>query len=692
MARLVTLVVSALILALPFLMPGADPARLAGLEAYRILTEVTVPAEGDEEAPTVGDVLLDSSACTIFEGEREGEAQFVLFGAGLRDVPLGHPSALDLRRSITRGLRQVAGDRGLSLEVVGENMPAQGGASFELLVLKEDALKLVVRGIDSLPDSEYELAWEIPRRTSLLPPLVAIAIAVIFRRPIAALFLGVLAGSVLFVVRGGAGVGGGLVTGALRVVDTYFWHELVDRERYMIVLFVVFMLAMVGVMTRSGGIRGVMDSIARVANSVRSTQVSTYLMGLVIFFDDYANTILVGSTMRPLTDRFKVAREKLAYIVDSTAAPVAGLAIFSTWIAFQVSTFSAQLPAANLAPSEGYRVVVDTLPYRFYCIFTLLFVGMVVVSGRDFGPMRKAEQRARRGDGLVGAGAKPMVSAEATAMEPAAGIVPRAHRAIVPIAAFIAVSLGWIVYKGSAALPADMPLWSAEGLRQVLYEGSGSEPLMLGSLVGLVLAGLLGAVAGMRGDIVRAALTTLKSMGVAIAILYLAWMIGAVCADLGTAPFLTALLGESLEPQLLPVLVFLLGGAVAFSTGSSWSTMSILLPLVVGLAFNLGQMSDLGGYLMMVVCIGAVFEGAIFGDHCSPISDTTVMSSIASASDHIDHVRTQAPYAITTMAVAMLAGYLPATFFGWSPWMSLGVGSLMLAGILVVVGRPTRST
>ena len=691
MARLVTLVVSALILALPFLIPGADPARLAGLEAYRILTEVTVPGEDGQEERTVGDLLLDSSACTLFEGERAGEAQFVLFGAGLRGVGVGHPSALDLRRSVARGLRDVAGQRGLSLEVLGENMPAQGGASFELLALDRGALKLIVRGIEDVAESEFELEWEIPQRTSLFPPLVAIAIAVIFRRPIAALFLGVLAGSILFVLRGGASLGAGLGTGTLRVVDTYFWHEFVDRERYLIVLFVVFMLAMVGVMTRSGGIRGVMDSIARVANSVRSTQISTYLMGLVIFFDDYANTILVGSTMRPLTDRFKVAREKLAYIVDSTAAPVAGLAIFSTWIAFQVSTFSAQLPAANLAPSEGYRVVVDTLPFRFYCIFTLIFVGMIVVTGRDFGPMRKAEKRARSGGGLVAPGSKPMVSEEATAMEPAEGVVPRAHRAIVPIAAFITVSLGWIFYQGSAALPEGLSAWSAEGLRQVLYEGSGSEPLMLGSLVGLLLAGLLGAAAGMRGDILRAAFTTLKSMGVAIAILYLAWMIGAVCADLGTAPFLTALLGESLEPQLLPVLVFLLGGAVAFSTGSSWSTMSILLPLVVGLAFNLGQMSELGGYLMMVICIGAVFEGAIFGDHCSPISDTTVMSSIASASDHIDHVRTQAPYAIVTMLVAMLAGYLPATFFGWSPWMSLGIGTLMLVGILVVVGRPTRS-
>jgi Na+/H+ antiporter NhaC len=192
----------------------------------------------------------------------------------------------------------------------------------------------------------------------------------------------------------------------------------------------------------------------------------------------------------------------------------------------------------------------------------------------------------------------------------------------------------------------------------------------------------------LRGEVPRAAWKTLRSMGIAIAILYLAWMIGASCELLGTASYLSELLKESLAPQLLPAILFLLGALVAVSTGSSWSTMSILLPLVVGLAYNLGQQDpSIGGHMLMVMSIGAVLEGSIFGDHCSPISDTTVLSSTASASDHIDHVRTQAPYALTVMAVAVGLGYLPCAMMGLSPWLALAAGAAALVGVALCFGR-----
>jgi Na+/H+ antiporter NhaC len=271
-------------------------------------------------------------------------------------------------------------------------------------------------------------------------------------------------------------------------------------------------------------------------------------------------------------------------------------------------------------------------------------------------------------------------------------VTPRAWRAVLPLVAFIGVTLLEIFRAGGAFAPG-ADLGSVEAITKVLETGSGSLPLLKGSIVGLLVAVVGALTAGQSGSILTAGWRTLRSMGVAFGILYFAWMIGAICATLRTAPYLTALLGDSLDPHVLPTLLLLLAGFVAFATGSSWSTMSILLPLVVGLSYQLGVGLDLGptaqesGRTLMVMSIAAVLSGAIFGDHCSPISDTTVMSSIASAADHIDHVRTQMPYALLVMTVAVVCGYLPCTYFGLSPWLALLAGAGVLAALLFWLGR-----
>jgi len=603
-----------------------------------------------------------------------------------------------MRRSIARGLRQfsAAEQRYQNLVIEGEYEPDPEGGNFLLQIISEEhKLYYQPPGGKSTP---VEREWKAPDRSSIVPPIVAVILAILFRRPLIALFLGVLSGAYLLRRGEGEGLVSGISGGTVDVFRNFFWTEFKDPERYMIIGFVVFMLAMVGVMTVSGGIRGMMDSVARRANDVRKTQIATWLMGLVIFFDDYANTILVGATMRPLTDRFRISREKLAYIVDSTAAPVAGLSVFSTWIAFEVSTFANQLPAAGLTPGDGYAIFMRTIPYSFYCFLTLILVGLIALSGRDFGPMLSAERRARSTGQLIRKGGVPMVSERATTMEPAEGLRPAAWRALAPLATFIGMTLLAIAWLGGAfEMPASQ-LLSIEGATQVLGDGAGSKPLFIGSLLGFAVAVVAAMAAGLGLVILRAAWTTLRAMGVAFAILYLAWMIGAVCGALGTAPFLTALVGDALDARLLPTLLFLLAGVVAFATGSSWSTMSILLPLVVGLAYTLGLDTGLAGteaesgQLLMVMSIGAVLSGSIFGDHCSPISDTTVMSSIASASDHIDHVRTQAPYAIVAMFVSIACGYAPAAYFGLSPWLGLIVGALVLFVVVMVLGRKSQGT
>lgn len=726
MIRIVSVAVFAALVAALFLVPGVSPARLATKQVAELLAEDAevldadgVPVLDGEGRPVTAplwEVIFDGPAMTVETDEAGAETRVLQIGGGrflvdeevFQDGEVYDPIwPIASIKEVQRKLRSIVADEELAVRIDAYKKPDPEG--FNLLTrVKGGTLSLQVEmGTTAL--ARVERPWNPITPRSLLPPLVAIFLAILLRRPVVALFSGVWVGAVLVRLAGGAGLGGAVGRGLGDVFTGYLKDQLVDHARIDIILFVVFMLAMVGVITKAGGIRGMMNRIASLAQDARRTQVATWLMGLSVFFDDYANTILVGSTMRPLADRFRVAREKLAYIVDSTAAPVAGVSILSTWIAFEVSTFSAQLPDAGLAASDGYAIFIQTLPYRFYCWFTLLFVGFVVLTGRDFGPMLTAERRARSGR-ILREGATPLVGKAATELEADESVRPMASTALVPLGLFILTTLGMIVVNGSLAIgllqPAEGFPWVfmgrapggfLESATGILYGGSGEGPLKWGAIVGFAASVALALAHGLSlPKILGAALNSLRAMGVALLILYLAWMVGAVCSDLGTAKYLSATLYTKTPYVVLPVALFLLSGLIAFSTGSSWSTMTILLPLVVGLAYDIGYAGspDLAdsaarqfGLFVMVVSIGAVLEGAIFGDHCSPISDTTVMSSIACASDHVDHVRTQAPYAAITMGVALLFGYFPVVFLGLSPWVCLGTGAALLFAVVRLRGR-----
>jgi Na+/H+ antiporter NhaC len=424
--------------------------------------------------------------------------------------------------------------------------------------------------------------------------------------------------------------------------------------------------------------------------------------------------------------------------------------LLSTWIAFEVSVFSAQLPEVGIAQS-GYSIFLQALPYRYYCWFTLLFVALTIASGRDFGPMARAERRAGSQGLLVRPGGRAPISEELSTMEPAPQMPGDPLIAALPVAATLLVTAVWIFSDGGgfdvfASAPAT--LLSLEGLTPVLLDGGGAAPIFAGACAGLGLAVFLagstttrlavaigaigsaalgdrivdfsgGAVGGYpahigifaalaiavawgsrfvgqstlrphlrAGELFRAARGGAGALGFAVVLLFEAWMIGAVCKDLSTADYLVALLSGVLPPVLLPLLLFSVGCAVSFATGSSWSTMAILLPNVVGLAAALGPETALGAFGMVTVSIGAVLDGSIFGDHCSPISDTTVLSSVSSGSDHIDHVRTQAPYAIATAAIAIVCGYLPAVFIpGWSLPVAAACATVAVVALLFCVGR-----
>ena len=533
-----------------------------------------------------------------------------------------------------------------------------------------------------------ELKVAFFRWWSILPPFVAILIALLFQKTIVALFCGVWLGATLL-------SGMNPLTGLWLFVHHYFYEKaLLDQFRLEIIGFVIFLCAMVGVLSRGGGIRGFVNMLVRIARSVRSTQFATYLMGLAIFLDDYSNCILVGSVMRPLSDKMRISREKLAYIVDSTAAPIAGLAMLSTWIAYEVSTFSAQLPEAGISES-GYEIFIKTIPFRFYCIFTLFFVLMVILTMRDFGPMLRAERRARATGKVVRPGSRPMVSAAMTRIEAKAGVPERWYNAVLPIATVILVTMEeyWRIGGGWTRPLSD--LFSLDALREVLgtaSDVSAARPILFGAVAGFVLAVLLLLVQRILPllECLKAAASSTRALFFAVIILFLAWCIGGVCADIGTAHYLIALFKGVIPPLLFPLVLFLTASLVSFATGSSWSTMAILLPNTVLFAVKMAELSDLETLPMLVISIGAVLEGSIFGDHCSPISDTTILSSVSAASDHLDHVKTQIPYALCTMFVATVIGYIPAAA-GIHPLISIGVGLAVLLAGLLIIGRRADS-
>jgi Na+/H+ antiporter NhaC len=412
-------------------------------------------------------------------------------------------------------------------------------------------------------------------------------------------------------------------------------------------------------------------------------------MGVVIFFDDYANTLLVGSTMRPLTDRVKISREKLAYLVDSTAAPVATVAVISTWVGFEVGLIqdaAARFDAGTTG--SAYTFFLRSIPFSFYPWLTLLLVYLVAATGRDFGPMLTAERRASERDQPLRPGADPASATLTTATSDRGPAHPAL--ALVPIALVIAVTGIGLWWSGRQAALAEG--FTVLDFRTILNHADSFVVLIWAALGGtLTAAGL--AVLARRLTLAQATegwIEGARAMLIAVVILILAWSLSAVCDALHTADYLIEAARGALSARLLPAVTFVLAAAVSFGTGTSWGTMAIMVPLVYPLGAVLPGAEGLGAEIatrIHLASVSAVLAGAVFGDHCSPISDTTILSSLAAGSDHVDHVRTQLPYAALVAAVAIVCGYLPAGY-GLPPVLGLAIGAAMLVVWVTFVARP----
>lgn len=593
-------------------------------------------------------------------------------------------------------------------------LPFEADAAGRLLFIHPPQGKLQLYHLSARQHGGYRLRY-IPLWLSIVPPLVAILLALIFREVISSLFLGVWSG---------AFIAGGLRLDAPYYFLLSFWDvvqrfvitALNDKGHLSIIVFSMLIGGMVALISRNGGMAGIVLAVGRLARSARSAQFTTWLLGVLIFFDDYANTLIVGNTMRSATDRFRISREKLSYIVDSTAAPVAAIAFITTWIGAQLGYIENGIKGlegfeSSLTP---YAIFLSALPYNFYAFFTLMFMLMVIYTRRDFGPMYRAEVRARSTGQLLERPVAAGVGHETEALQPVEGAPLRWYNAFIPVILVILVTVFGLLDTGLQACYSELAdkgvapasqgwtaVWGA--LSQLIEVEDPGLALKLGKVIGsadsyvaLLWASLTGVTAALLltlgGRIMRipesmaTIVTGFKTMLPALMILTLAWSLAAVTEQLHTATFLTTALKNSLHPYLLPAIIFILAAGISFSTGSSWSTMAILYPIAIPIAWAVTRSAGMdagAANALLFNVIAVVLSASVLGDHCSPISDTTILSSLASDCPHIDHVRTQLPYALLTGAVSILAGTGAAVLGG-----GLGICLLMLAlgaGILILV-------
>ena len=529
--------------------------------------------------------------------------------------------------------------------------------------------------------AESERLRVIPGWLSIVPPLLAILLALLFRQVVLSLILGIYAGAVFIYDYNP-------ITGFLRLLDVYVINAVSDVSHVQIIIFTLLFGGMIGIMSKSGGTRGIANVITKFAKTRRSTLISAWFSGLVIFFDDYANTLIVGNLMRPVTDKMKISREKLSFIVDATAAPVASIFIISSWIGYEVGLIQDGLKMIG-SDANAYSTFLATIPFRFYPIMMLVFVFFVSYFERDFGPMHRAEARAIKDD-------KPASDNFDTnnELEEASKIFGNEEKAkwyngIIPIVVIVLGTIVGLIYTGIDSLHSQGI--TGYGLREIISNSDSYLSLLWSSFGACVVAAIMVLSQKIMSltETIDAWILGIKSMLLAVLILTLAWSIGSITVEMKTADFIIGLISDSIAPHYLPVLVFLVCALTSFATGTSWGTMAIMMPIVIPLSHKVSGLYNLSPAdtaLILNGVISSVLAGCVFGDHCSPISDTTILSSMASRCNHVDHVRTQLPYAILVAIVCMMLGDIP-TAFGLSPYISILLIGIVLLIVLFIFGK-----
>ena len=471
---------------------------------------------------------------------------------------------------------------------------------------------------------------------SLLPPLLAIGLALLTRQVFLSLAAGIWLGFVI--LAGGNPVAGTFdaINGIVAVFESGY--------NVRIIIFTLVVGALIILIQRSGGVQGFVNRLlgwleakaqsAKGRGQRRRVELLALLTGLVLFIESNISILTVGTVYRPVFDKLGIPREKLAYITDSSSAPSCILVPLNAWGAF----IAAQLALQNLEQPFG-QLLKATL-FNFYPMLVIVILLYVILSGRDVGEMKGAEARARSTGKLLRDGAVPMVAGEVSSTEMKTGLVPKARFMLIPIAAMVILMPSFLIMTG----------WEEAGGQwfKALQSGSGSHAVLYATSFAVILSILMNKFSGRLGlrenfDLVMKGMAGMVPLAI---LMVLAFAIGSLCNDLGTGAYVAETVKGFISPALVPALIFLTACFVAFSTGTSWGTFAIMLAIAVPLAQNMN--------VSVTLAIAAALGGGVFGDHCSPISDTSIISSMASASDHIDHIRTQLPYALVAGAITVL--------------------------------------
>ena len=509
---------------------------------------------------------------------------------------------------------------------------------------------------------------------TILPPIIAIALAFITKNVVISLFIGTLSGCFLLQITG-SNPFMAIIQAFLDFVQRAL-NSLADPWNAGIVLQVMVIGGVISLVSKMGGAKAIAESLAKKAKTPRSAQLITWFLGVLVFFDDYANSLIVGPIMKPVADKMKISRERLSFIIDATAAPIAGIMIVSTWIGLEVGLIKDGFTLIG-QEVDAFGVFLSTIPYRFYNILILIFVVATSLLLRDFGPMRKAEINARKG--YISDASKEITLDKDVEdeMAPKEGVKLSVWNAIIPIGALMISALISFYYSGYTAIMGgeDVVLQnlmttspaSFTAIREAFSASDASVALFQSALFASIVAIFMAVCKKIFtfSEAVEVWIDGMKGLIITGVILILAWSLSSVIKELGTAAYLVKLLSSSIPQFLLPSIIFILGAVISFATGTAYGTMGILMPLAIPLSYSI---SPEMGYV--IVGTSAVLTGAIFGDHCSPISDTTIMSSMGAGCDHISHVRTQMPYALSVAAITILFGYIQVGL-GLSIWLVL---------------------
>ena len=518
---------------------------------------------------------------------------------------------------------------------------------------------------------------------TLIPPVLSILLAFFTKNVYSSLLCGIWAGALLLSKSEGFFT---TVYNSFEKLIVIIITVLSDSWSATIIAQLITISGMIAIISKNGGSFAIASTIAKKAKTARSAQIFTCFTALFIFFDDYANCLITGPVMKTITDKLKVSREKLSFLVDSTAAPIAGIALISTWIGYELGVLRDAYIIAGVADPNTYQIFIQTLPYRFYNFFILGFLFIIAFLNKDFGPMLRAEQRARQKGIMVNSSPSESID---DFLIPDPKIVYKMSNALIPLSVLILGTFFGIWYDGYRELvPNNTDFSTLHGYNYMLA--------ILGScdvIVVILKASILASIVAIIVSIINKSISFFEAIKIwiigaqnltsTVIILILAWSISAIIKEIGTSAYIITMLQNNIPVVIIPTITFILASIIAFSTGTSYGTMGILMPLAIPLVATL---SGDANSTLTTITAGTVLTGAIVGDHCSPISDTTILSAGGAGCPLIDHVNTQLPYTIFVASISIICGYLLIAL-GLPIIVSYVIGFISMITIVFFIGK-----